>query len=121
MTPILITSHAQLDALVAEHCAGWQARHIHIKDGVAWGVRPPMSLHERVPPFSRSADAVLPLLEEHGSLVADRTHLADDGEEWAVSLRRCGSRAVAPTFPLAACLALLRAKGIDAQLSPDFK
>lgn len=103
-----ITSLKQLDALVAEKVAG--LRKGVERDG-EWYLENGLGI--RLPPYSTSADAVLPLLDKV-MWMAERTppawcHVAFYGYTPAV-------HAEAPTFPLAACLALLRSRGIKVEL-----
>jgi hypothetical protein len=72
--------------------------------------------HGHIPDYPNDANAVLPLLERF-SVMVERVCFEDD---WSVSISDGMAdeddascyHASAPTFPRAACLALLKSKGI---------
>lgn len=63
-----------------------------------------------IPPYATSADAVIPLLEQwrFGDVIWNRVT-----EIWSLGLQRGEYIAHENTFPLAACIALLRANGVN--------
>lgn len=145
-TTLTVTSLAQLDALVAEHVAGWkrgeaergQKRHkayylyspqyddrrwrgsayaVVWKDGTIGG---------DIPKFATSSDAVLPYLEK-GSCYFKRNYFMGSTEKpdtWFCHFCRWDEsdksqkegKAYADTLPLAACICLLRAHGVEVNL-----
>jgi hypothetical protein len=109
----------ELDEVVAVEIAGWstsfEGQTLPPVNGVQYFIPPGASqwtsATPKLPPFSRSADAILPWLEKEGSFNIDRTALADDDEVYRVSLRKKpAGDALGSTFPHAACLALIRAE-----------
>jgi hypothetical protein len=129
MTPIKITSHAQLDALVAEKVAGWVPTKQQIDAWQTWAhvsgcdtsrenAEQTAKICDR-PHFSRSADAVLPLLNQK----AWTCEATNGAIHTMVTIYGAVTNhsAIAHAFPLAACLALLRAHGIQAELAADFQ
>jgi hypothetical protein len=131
----LITSHEQLDALVAERVAGFSdIRHeegenvdIDTREIYPWaGWRGTVNGERRfVPRFSRSADAVLPLLERTKAYEVRWCYDYPKAAQCEVTvfrslvaIKRYQDKVCvgAPDFPLAACLALLAAKGIQVKL-----
>lgn len=133
---------AAVDEAVAMHVAKWEPKWLLMKRGFYYrpgaqgytaiiaeagrfdhadAERDVSSSHGEVsmiaetpPPFATSADAVLPLLPK-----------TKGGDFWTVDAGYLGARAcirnsngiksegAAPTLPLAACLALLRAHGVE--------
>ncbi len=104
-----------VNAAVAVHCAG--LHHV----GAGYSIV--------APPYATSADAVLPLLEKYHIAVASRV-----SKQWVVEIHEENGEpnseeydminigeATAPTFPLAACLALLRAHGVELLLGEKTK
>lgn len=66
-----------------------------------------------LPPYATSADAVVALLEKYGDVDITMTrHAGKNGVVVCID-REESTRSTAPTFPLAACLALLRANGYE--------
>jgi len=140
----------QINAAVAEHVAGWRPTEQQIDAWVTWAhvsgcdtsreaAIATAKLCDR-PAFTRSADAVLPLLEKMKGdgfwvNIKDHTNGIQCGKrDWLVIISNFDDccdpdegddgflkkgqpmiyrEGVAPTFPLAACIALLRAKGIE--------
>ena len=91
------------------HIATWP----HSRGKSIWWMDPngtPKMLSS-VPSYLRDANACLRVLENEGSFHVDRTHLADDGEEYRVSLRSREAIGYGSTFCRAACEAVLRAHG----------
>ncbi len=106
---------AQLSEAVAVEVAGF-TRTIVFGNEVRWHYQNGDPCHEAFD-YATSADAVLPLLEKWRGYAMD-IRIFSDG--WGVSIRPKNSPTAAwvakraPTFPRAACLALLlaaRAKG----------
>lgn len=98
----------ELSAAVAEHVAGYKKdRNGYWRDALGHCVHGEFGDVE----FATSADAVLPLLNKLGFWSA-----RFDGDEFVVTDdhmdNNSDNSADAPTFPRAACIALLRAKGI---------
>lgn len=98
---------ARVNEAVAVHVAGYMKRN-------DWSGRLDKGDEQAVisPPFSTSADAVLPLLEKHArwecNYVGDATW-----KDRAYCCELNGRKEMAPTIPLAACLTLLRANGVE--------
>lgn len=120
--PTLVNpTNDQISAAVAEFVAGWKRTPEEAKSVWCTGKRGPgrTMFRNKCSPFATSADAVLPLLEKYGA-IASRLPLVwsitlaektpDDGQIYSVKVL---ARAKATTFPLAACIALLRAHGVD--------
>lgn len=142
MKPILTLTNPtadELSAAVAEHVAGWRRvpppcgkkrewSHVLLSPGAReWGndykgqyivVWKGGDLGGDVPKWATSADAVLPLIEKwanskkfNGPDIA----MTPDGL-WMVNLHDgddIAASATAPTFPLSACIALLRAHNVE--------
>jgi hypothetical protein len=121
MTPDNLDSLSleELDEVFAQEVMMWpiENRGMESGDGITWRpcIAGPGFVHAlppSPPPVSTSADAVLPWLEKHG-LEIHRIHRIKVGYVWEVSVYNDGSyfpvEAEAPTFPYAACLALIRA------------
>jgi len=106
----------QINAAVAEHVAGYSfygLAKMWIEDAnQPAGFSP-------IPRFTRSADAVLPLLEKDGECEISSPDPATP--HWTVKYSSyhngCGFYGEGKTFPLAACIALLRAKGIQVEFT----
>ena len=80
---------------------------------------------KRVPPYATSADAVLPLLDGFEWVDIGKDVDYNDGP-WAVSISRQRAGAMgalfigsAPALARAACIALLRANGIEVEITPQ--
>lgn len=109
----------ELSAAVAEHVAG-----LTISFGciASWRQLPngePEEVQDGpIPNYSTSADAVLPLLEKWASEAefnGPSIHMTPDSR-WLVSLHNADdivASATARTLPRAACIALLRANGVE--------
>lgn len=121
MTPstLTLTTRAALSAAVAEYCAGWMRCErngrmvFYDPEG---GHVVPHELHNYIPPYAESADAVIPLLAAWRDQDSQfrQVHIGIHGKPSFVELR--GSAlgtfyASGKTLPVAACLALLRAAG----------
>lgn len=93
---------AQLENAFAEHVAGF----LSIRHGYGYPNKDATGV-VKVPPFTRSADAVLPWLEKHDAIVTHSVKEAD----WRVVILggRCDSD---KSFPRAAVICLLRANGV---------
>ena len=110
-------SDAELSALVAEKVAGWTNiwpagaidRFSRTKYFTETGLSPLDGRRTQITPYSTSADAVLPLLENK----VEWSCYATKGRfEIHITIRDIANITtcdVAPTFPRAACLALLAA------------
>ncbi len=115
----------EINAAVAEYVAGWKCEMIN----GAWSGDPDssapvwtspsgqVSTAYFIPAFTRSADAVLPLLEKWpgewtktGRMWIELSTYNDEDGPGTVE-------ATADTFPLAACIALLRANGITVEFT----
>lgn len=119
---LILKSLDEVSAAVAEHVAGWS--YWTFPEGACPHVKhwrradaTPVTIHSAEGQFARSADAVLPLLEKWSIATA----LYSSGE-WTVSDDHMDclsdNMATDKSFPLAACLALLRAKGFDVEFTP---
>jgi hypothetical protein len=105
-------SDAELSALVAEKVAGW--KRLPLNPPGTWGYdihwqdpRGNTSNYDSFPPYATSADAVLPLLEKPQGRV-EMAH--NEGLWWChIQLNPSIISEAAPTFPRAACLAILAA------------
>ncbi len=99
----------ELSAAVAEYVAGW------VNDGSYWGWRLNSGQVKRrcdLPPYATSADAVLPLLEKyHAAWLAQSVINGCTVVITATGYERFYGNS--PTFPRAACIALLRANGVE--------
>lgn len=116
----------ELNTAFAEKVAGWtdvryeegenvdiDARVIYPWEGMA-GSPPDGQERRLVPPFTRSMDAVLPLMEKAGAWAADWCPIISNREAaYKVWLRKSGIEAVGPTLPRACVIALLRANGVE--------
>lgn len=105
----------EINALVAEHVAGWTDfyEEDHGSVGlVKLGVNPASGNDEYVTDFVNDSNAVLRLLDK-----CERGWHASNAEAQSIHGRFMvsfdGHVGRADTFPRAACLALLRAKGIE--------
>ena len=105
-----------MDAAFAEHVAGF----LSIRHGYGYPNKDATGV-VKVPPFTRSADAVLPWLEkrspwradcggEYGYMVQVWSGPSGDGI--------CYATANAKTFPRAAVLAMLKAHGVAVTFEP---
>ncbi len=110
---------SEIDAAVAEKVAGWKRLHAeHAFDGGvkceidAWAA-PSGRIADAVPQFSRSADAVLPLLERMDRWQCD---YGRPEKKYRLYFIRREGEGTAATFPRAACLALLRAHGVEVDI-----
>lgn len=96
----------EINAAVAEHVAGFTVRNGYITN-----------VHgddeEAIPPYSTSADAVLPLLERYSEWNMDANYPEPGRERFVCWVEN--SSGTADTFPLAACIALLRAHGVKVE------
>lgn len=115
---------AELSAAVAEKVAGWK-KSVCYEDERVWYWTPP-ALKEgergkpvRPPSYATDANAVLPLLQAQGMVEVNKMYRENIGWQWEVKVWEDGKgffpkgEGEAPTFPRAACLALLRAHGWD--------
>lgn len=117
-------TNAQIDAAVAEHVAGWRLF------GDTGRGYPPSKRNDgrnkrMIPPFSTSAGCVLPLLEKVGMWKAEQFlpfDICRKGQAYRVSVANRHAAdfcyADSDSFPLAACIALLRAHGVEVTLNP---
>jgi hypothetical protein len=100
----------QISAAVAECVAGWTEIRFGM-GGLVLGTLPGLDKRERVPSYTTSADAVLPLLRKAGYVDANLNPYTG---VWLVSILNGQTYlGQAATFPLAACIALLRTHGIE--------
>lgn len=119
--PLTVRTRAELSALVATEVAGWcpSLRGEEIE----WITPDGKTITSTHPDFADSADAVLPLLDRAfwrcGRRVVRRDTIRHCVEIWDESLRCYSSEG--KSLPIAACLAVLRAKGIAVDLAGDFK
>jgi len=123
-------SEDRINEVVAVEVAGWTHvrsfirirthDRIHILKGFPPGMKRSRSngRGRQVPAFTRSADAVLPLLEKQGYWSTSLSSHASPAVSYAV---HCGASSVgyADEFPLAACIALLRSKGISVEFTGE--
>lgn len=127
---LLNPSDAELNAAFAEKVAGWRKQFNDgwLGEAVGEGRNPHMdwfspedgfkySHHElQLPPFTASADAVLPWLEKLGFWACQYSEglvvISDDHMD-------CNSENMssAETFPKAAVIALLRAHGVEVEFT----
>lgn len=122
-------SDAELSRLVAEKVAGWIPTQDSLEAQQCWetisGERVPVS----PPPYATSSDAVIPLLEKSdvfcGASMAseglDSDHNRIGRTGWRIEfvinpnapVEQSHGDVWAPTFARAACLALLKAAGVE--------
>lgn len=109
----------EIDAAVAEKVARWNRLPRTAYSPESWQLG---SDYRGYPPcYSRSTDAVLPLLERY-SVTVERVCY----EEWDVSVTDSeteddgidyNKRGTAKSLPLALCIALLRANGVEVEFT----
>lgn len=115
----------QIDAAVAEHVAGWKLEMFMTNPPKPTGAGiPPGGIAKDIAPiprFTRSADAVLPLLEKWEYVDVNRDKDFERGP-WGVAIS--SKRDVAQLFigsgstmAIAACIALLRAHGVEVEFT----
>jgi hypothetical protein len=100
---------SQINAAVAEYVAGWT------NDGTHWGWHkgPDIKRACDLDDYATSADAVLPLLENGLSVSCV---FGGFSFQWTVSVsNRIGK---ADALARAACIALLRAHGVEVEFTP---
>lgn len=98
----------ELNAAFAVAVAGYVQR-----EG-GWEIPPMRAIWTEPLDFTRSMDAVLPLMEKAGAWAADWCPIISNREAaYKVWLRKSGIEAVGPTLPRACVIALLRANGVE--------
>jgi hypothetical protein len=108
-----MTTDAQLEAMCAQHVAGW--RDCHTTAGVACGLHPDDKRGEHMPCPRYCSDpaAVIELLEKEGVYIDTQY----DHRKWSVCIWLPDTlcRGTAPTLAKAGVLALLRARGVEVE------
>lgn len=110
---------AAINEAVAVHCAEYIPKTYHPCPQFRAKGHQPITvfklggIQRQLPPFATSADAVLPLLEKYGDVDITMTKHAGTIRYVVTINRDEETRAVAKTLPEAACLARLRATGVE--------